>query len=303
MTTIETKPITPAQQAQRDARQLYRDSLKAESPLTGVELGKAFERSERWGRDRIAEVKAEASSPVLSPAVPETGTGPTPPTAEALRPASSLPPAAAETAGPVPSAEAEGNARRKWWHRKRQAAPAASAATERPVLTPKAAAPKRHVPQAETTSKAAATAPGSKASGKPRGRLIAWTTMAVGIVVSMGANVGHIVFVIGPTMPGGPSPWSMGLAAFWPLSLFLAIEVITKVSWPSSLAYNLARFGAVGAIAVVAAWVSYWHMHGLLSHWGEDALSAYVGPFGVDGLVVIGGIALAAIRRTKADTE
>lgn len=127
----DTKPTTPAQLAQRDARQMYRDSLKAENPLTGVELGRAFERSERWGRDRIAEVKAEASSPVLSPALPEASavaeltppavaeaaelpdtephvpvfsepaesvTGPTSPTAEAFRPATSLPPVATEAA-------------------------------------------------------------------------------------------------------------------------------------------------------------------------------------------------------------
>ena len=130
MTMLDTTPTTPAQLAQRDARQMYRDSLKAAKPLTGVELGKAFERSERWGRDRIAEVKAEASSPVLSPALPEAAvaeltppavaeaaelpdtephvpvfsepaesvTEPTPPTAEAFRPATSLPPVAAGTA-------------------------------------------------------------------------------------------------------------------------------------------------------------------------------------------------------------
>ena len=127
MTMLDTTPTTPAQLAQRDARQMYRDSLKAENPLTGVELGKAFKRSERWGRDRIAEVKAEASSPVLSPALPEASavaeltppavaeaaelpdtephvpvlsepaesvTGPTPPTA--------LPPVATETAERLP---------------------------------------------------------------------------------------------------------------------------------------------------------------------------------------------------------
>lgn len=343
MTMLETKPTTPAQQAQHDARQMYRDSLKAQNPLTGVELGKAFKRSERWGRDRIAEVKTEASSPVL-PELPEaapvveltppadtedaaaelpetephlplfsepTGTAiePTPPTPESLRgprPATSLPPVTAETAETLPPAEAEETVKPWWRFRKRQAAASSERPMPKPEATPRAAAlptPERPVLQAQAAPKAAAMTEPAKSGGKPRGRLIAWTTMAVGITVSMGANVGHIVFVIGPTMPDGPSPWSMGLAAFWPLSLFLAIEVITKVSWPSSLAFTLTRYLAVGGIALVAAWVSYWHMHGLLDHWGEDALSAYVGPLGVDGLVIIGGIALAAIRQSKAESE
>jgi hypothetical protein len=338
MTMLETKPTTPAQQAQHDAREMYRDSLKAQNPLTGVELGKAFKRSERWGRDRIGEVKTEASSPVLPEAAPvaeptppaaeavaelpetephlplfsePTGSAiePTPPTPESLRgprPATSLPPVTAETAETLPSAQAEETVKPWWRFRKRQAAASSERTMPKPEATPRAAAlptPERPVLQAQAAPKAAVMTEPAKSGGKPRGRLIAWTTMAVGITVSMGANVGHIVFVIGPTMPDGPSPWSMGLAAFWPLSLFLAIEVITKVSWPSSLAFTLTRYLAVGGIALVAAWVSYWHMHGLLDHWGEDALSAYVGPLGVDGLVIIGGIALAAIRQSKAESE
>lgn len=41
------------------ARKAFRDARGRDTPLSGLELGHAFGRSERWGRDRIAEVKAE----------------------------------------------------------------------------------------------------------------------------------------------------------------------------------------------------------------------------------------------------
>lgn len=44
---------------QEEARHTYRQSLAAEMPLSGRKLGEMFGRSERWGRERIAEVKAE----------------------------------------------------------------------------------------------------------------------------------------------------------------------------------------------------------------------------------------------------
>lgn len=40
------------------ARRAYRASLASEQPITGAELGRQFGQSARWGRDRIAEVKA-----------------------------------------------------------------------------------------------------------------------------------------------------------------------------------------------------------------------------------------------------
>jgi hypothetical protein len=42
---------------QEQARQSYRDSVADGTPLNGKQLGVLYERSERWGRDRIAEAK------------------------------------------------------------------------------------------------------------------------------------------------------------------------------------------------------------------------------------------------------
>lgn len=44
------------------ARRRYRDSLVAQTPLSGADLGAAFGLSDRWGRDRVAEVRADLAN-------------------------------------------------------------------------------------------------------------------------------------------------------------------------------------------------------------------------------------------------
>jgi hypothetical protein len=47
----------PLSDLRRQARQAYRDSLAAGAGLSGKALGELFGRSERWGRERIAETR------------------------------------------------------------------------------------------------------------------------------------------------------------------------------------------------------------------------------------------------------
>lgn len=196
------------------AREAYRQSVTAGEPLTGAKLAAEFGRSERWGRDRVAEVKAEGAE--LSPTLAE------------------IPPAGSESAA---------------------AQPRGAAAT-------------------------------------------AWLALALGIGASVGANILHTVTVIGDGTANLPQ---VAAAAFWPVALVVAIETMARVRWPRSVGYNLIRFGAVGAVAVVAAIVSYRHMSGLLTFWGEDVLSASLGPIAVDGLVTVGALALLAIHKSAKD--
>jgi hypothetical protein len=197
------------------ARQAYRQSVAADEPLTGAKLAAEFGRSERWGRDRIAEVRAEQ------------------PIGEAAAPA------------------------------------------ELPTASP------RH------------------AAAQPRGAAAtAWLALALGVGASVGANILHTVLVVGNG--GGSAPQIAG-AAFWPVALVVAIEVMARVRWPASLGYALIRFAGVGAVAVVAAVVSYKHMSGLLAFWGEDVLSAHLGPIAVDGLVTVGALALLAIHKARKE--
>jgi hypothetical protein len=44
---------TPATELQAAARRAYLDSLAAGSPLSGAELGRRFDRSPRWGCERV----------------------------------------------------------------------------------------------------------------------------------------------------------------------------------------------------------------------------------------------------------
>lgn len=118
------------------------------------------------------------------------------------------------------------------------------------------------------------------------GRRVAWLAFVVGIAASVAANVMHAQIV-----SRSPAAW-IG-AAFWPISLLLAIEVLARVTWPpTSLWYRLARHAGASLVAIVAAVLSYRHMAGLLAAWGEDKLSAYLGPLAVDGLMILAAAAL-----------
>src|SRR5690606_65095 len=52
-------------------------------------------------------------------------------------------------------------------------------------------------------------------------------------------------------------------------------------------------------VASVAAVVSYRHLSGLLSHYGEDPLTVAIGPLAVDGLMVVATGALLATGRAR----
>jgi hypothetical protein len=54
---VETVEILPPSDPREAARELYRRSVAEGVPLSGAELGRRFGRSERWGRDRVAEVR------------------------------------------------------------------------------------------------------------------------------------------------------------------------------------------------------------------------------------------------------
>jgi hypothetical protein len=120
--------------------------------------------------------------------------------------------------------------------------------------------------------------------------LVSWSAFAAGTAVSIAANVMHAMAVT-----NSQAAW-VG-AAFWPIALLLAVEVITRVRWPHGLWYSTARYGGTGLVALVAAIVSYRHMAGLLATWGEDTLNAHIGPLAVDGLMVVAGFALLAMSK------
>lgn len=145
---------------------------------------------------------------------------------------------------------------------------------------------------------------------RPRahGRGSALTAFGLGVIVSVGANVAHLWYPSPATLARvgvtaghwRPAPGAMVMSAFYPLALTLTVEILARVQWPRATSWAAMRFAGAGAVALVAAIVSYGHMSGLLRAYGEDRLTATIGPLAVDGMLVVAGFALLAIGRASS---
>lgn len=133
----------------------------------------------------------------------------------------------------------------------------------------------------------------------------AYAALFLGGLVSISGNVLHSF--VAPK--GAPADWSpeasaVGLAAFWPIALYTAIEVLARTDWKSGWLWKALRFGGLIPVAGVAAIVSYNHLSGLLQHFGEARVTVYAGPLAVDGLIVMATTALigASVQAAAAET-
>jgi hypothetical protein len=105
--------------------------------------------------------------------------------------------------------------------------------------------------------------------------------------------------------PDHPTPgWAPQLApqlgaAVWPLALPLAVEVLSRVQWPHTWPWLLARYGGAGAVALGSGYISWSHTHDLLLTWHYDPTAAFIGPLVIDGLMTISGFALLTTKHTK----
>jgi hypothetical protein len=140
------------------------------------------------------------------------------------------------------------------------------------------------------------------------GRGWAYTGAILGGLVSVAANVAHS-FIPPHGAPAGwhPEPGAVVGAIVWPVFLFIAVEILARVAWPSGHTWRLIRWGGLLPVALVAAFVSYRHLSGLLAHYGEEPLVQHLGPLAVDGLMVMATGALIATGthhpRTTATAE
>ncbi|MGI5186132.1 DUF2637 domain-containing protein [Dactylosporangium sp. CA-152071] len=112
--------------------------------------------------------------------------------------------------------------------------------------------------------------------------LIQWTlrgTLALALLVSMAANVLH----------AAPDPVARSIAAWSPLALYTAIEVMTRVPIRNRLLRTIRTVAtvAIAVIAVIAAVTSYLHMVGVLERYGETWQVVYLLPISVDGLIAV----------------
>jgi hypothetical protein len=145
------------------------------------------------------------------------------------------------------------------------------------------------------------------------GRMVAWVAFVFGSVMSVAGNVLHTWLV--PPRPEGapadwtpPEDWTPSLAsqigsAVWPSALLLSVEVLSRIQWPDTRLWRVARYGGVGTVGVGSAIISYGHLHGVLTAWNYGDLGAAVGPIVLDGLMVVSGFALLADGHGPARTE
>lgn len=304
---------TAAGTVQEQAREVFRQSLAAEMPLSGRQLGEMFERGERWGRQRITEVRqglaASRNADLTGGSAGRQSSdqqvaAESAVSAVAAEDTALLPAVAAGAAVPQRQDGSEAAAER---HSERQAA-VPEEAERQPETVPSAVA--EVVPDAGSGSGSVPDS-GSAVPQRRGAKAVSWCAFVFGVVVSVAANVAHTLYPTAaqlaewtkaPHAAGAqwhPEVGEQIAAAFWPLALLLAVEVLTRVRWRPGASWSLARFGGTGAVALVAAVMSYRHMQGLLGAYGEDGLSSAIGPLAVDGLMVVAGFALLSMGERR----
>src|SRR5690242_18023312 len=144
-------------------------------------------------------------------------------------------------------------------------------------------------------------------SRKPKvpGRGWAYTGTILGGSASVAANVAHsFVPPAGANADWQPQYGAIAVSMAWPIFLFVAVEILIRVPWPRGISYHLLRWCGLLPVAIVAAFVSYRHLSGLLTHYGEEPMVAFLGPLAVDGMMIMATGALYAIHtQTRAATR
>jgi hypothetical protein len=127
----------------------------------------------------------------------------------------------------------------------------------------------------------------------PGARLVAWISFIFGTVVSVAYNV---LFAFLPPVGAGPgwkpSVWAVVFSAGWPLALLLSVELLARTAQRRNWFAYVIRYGGMTVVAAFSAVISYQHIRAVLLDWHYPELSAAVGPFVIDGLMVLAGYAM-----------
>jgi len=136
------------------------------------------------------------------------------------------------------------------------------------------------------------------------GRGWAYVGVVLGGTVSVAANVAASFIPPQGAPPGWvPEPGAVVSAVFWPLLLMVAVELFARIGWPPGWRWWLLRVVGLVPVASIAAVVSYRHLSALLRFYGEDPLTATLGPLAVDGLMVMAAGALLSGRNHRHEQQ
>ena len=125
----------------------------------------------------------------------------------------------------------------------------------------------------------------------------------LGGAVSLAANAAHAyVAPVGAPATWRPHTGAIMFAVFWPIAVFVSIEILARVRWRTGALWVAVRYVGLVPVAVVAAIVSYQHLAGLLATYGENRLTVVIGPLAVDGLMVLSAAAVMATSLTHQTT-
>jgi hypothetical protein len=98
------------------------------------------------------------------------------------------------------------------------------------------------------------------------------------------------------------NPISEAIAGWPPVALLLTVELVSRVPLHRRFLAAI-RILATAVISGIAAWVSYWHMVGVASRYGETDASPYLLPISVDGLIVVASISLVELAGRIRNAE
>ncbi|WP_329007598.1 DUF2637 domain-containing protein [Micromonospora rifamycinica] len=117
-------------------------------------------------------------------------------------------------------------------------------------------------------------------------------TLTLGVAASVTANILH----------ARANPISQTIAAWPPLALLITVELVTRIPVHHK-ALGAIRVIAASTIAVIAAWISYHHMVGVVARYGETGTVPYLLPLSVDGLIIVASVCLVELSARRRESE
>lgn len=101
------------------------------------------------------------------------------------------------------------------------------------------------------------------------------TAFSIGVAVSLAANV-----IASPHTPIG-----IAVGLWTPMAFLISMALLENV--PTKGRLGMVRSVAIGFLAVIAGWTSYWHLVDVCYMGGADAITAHTLPLTVDVMMAL----------------